>query len=126
MSNPALNTAAFLANRLPEGSRLVAALRGLFVLNFAVFRLGLNTQSTWHFLRHSAEFSPPYVPAWHRHFIAVALVLGFALQWVWGWKILKIALSGKPLRGESNKIARELMRGANLNMPAGGAKGKKA
>ena len=60
MSNPPLNAAAFLTNRWTHGLglRCVQALRVLFVLNFAAFRLGLNTYAVAHYAWGARAFAP--------------------------------------------------------------------
>lgn len=114
MSNPPLNAAAFLTNRWTSGIglRCVQLLQLLFVLNFAAFRLCLNSYATAHFVWGARQFAPPYVPAWRAGLVGLAQLAGCALQWSWGVKIFKIIASGRPLRGETNKIAVELMKGA--------------
>lgn len=114
MSNPALNLAAFLTNRLVDGYglRIVQGLRLVFALNFFVFRVGLNTYGTWHFFTYAA-FAPPYVPRSHLLIIKGALLASTALQFGWAYKIAAIAAAGKSIRGETTKIKAELLRGVH-------------
>ena len=63
--------------------------QGLFALTFFVWRLGLGTYGTVHFLMHAAEHISPAYARWQVLTLGAALVIASCLQWYWGKLIVK-------------------------------------
>merc|ERR1712070_1221679 len=90
-STPFLNVFVLSRNRMPRGHWLPTISFNLFAVCFVMWRIGIGTYGTLHYLMHyntllllptNAKIWEP----WQAHLLAVGVVLGAVLQWMWGVK----------------------------------------
>ena len=93
-----LQAFTFLRHRCEERHWSIVLSFSLFALTFVIYRLGLATFGTAHYLWYYRDHSPARIPMWQAHVLAMIMTLGMVLQWYWAAQIgnkLKRMVSGK-------------------------------
>jgi len=96
-----LNYYLLMRNRLGNHWSVLPSF-GMFFISFVVYRLGLNTYGTVHYLLHYRQHMPSRVSEWQAHVVAVCTVSGAILQWYWGGMIVQKAYA--QLFGKKQKV----------------------
>ena len=85
-----LNYFLLMRHRISHSHWSIHAAQIAFATTFAIWRLGLGTYGTYHFVRFSPAHLPPTFPTWHARALGTALVFGSVLQWYWGVTIFRM------------------------------------
>jgi len=83
-----LNYYLLMRHRAPTHPTVVLS-QALFAVAFFIWRLGIGTYGTYHFLVHAGTHLPPAFPGWKAVSLGTALVAASVLQWYWGVFIVK-------------------------------------
>eukprot|EP00308_Calcidiscus_leptoporus_P001612 CAMPEP_0119355424 /NCGR_PEP_ID=MMETSP1334-20130426/4244_1 /TAXON_ID=127549 /ORGANISM="Calcidiscus leptoporus, Strain RCC1130" /LENGTH=292 /DNA_ID=CAMNT_0007369247 /DNA_START=92 /DNA_END=970 /DNA_ORIENTATION=- len=115
-SGLALNYFLLMRHRAPDSPRVAISFVVFFAL-FCIWRLGLGTFGTIHYLFYFSTELPQSFPTWQAYVLALALVAASVLQWYWGIVILRKA--ARKLSKEKKPGAEASTTGKVATAPAG-------
>ena len=92
-----LNYYLALRHRLPDHPTVLFA-QALFAFAFLVWRLLLGTYGTYHYVAYAAGVLPSTFTSLHARALGGTLVLASALQWYWGYVIVKACVKAAVAR----------------------------
>lgn len=87
-----LNYFLLMRHRIAHSHWSILASQVGFASCFAIWRLGLGTYGTYHFVRFSSAHLPSDFSTLHARALGTALVFGSVMQWYWGVAIFRMVV----------------------------------